>query len=166
MTSSDESRVILAITETAPIDTLWQVVSRWLSSPATKVVALFVADDRWIRAASLPFTREIPRAGGAATVFTPQRAEHVHRAAIARAQSIVEQLASKANRHVDFRVLAEGETQRVCEFIDEPTDRGCVVANHPRGCGRRNVLLMSKETRDELLIQPESEKNGGFARLL
>lgn len=122
MTSSDESRVILAITETAPIDTLWQVVSRWLSSPATKVVALFVADDRWIRAASLPFTREIPRAGGTATVFTPQRAEHVHRAAIARAQSLVEQLASKANRRVDFRVLAEGEPQRVCEFIDEHTE--------------------------------------------
>lgn len=122
MSNDDRSRVVLAITETAPIDTLWRVLSQWLSSPATEIVALFVADDRWYRAASLPFTHEIARVGGTATVFTAQRAEHVHRTAIARARALVEQLASGANRTVDFRVLAESELHSVCDIIDERTD--------------------------------------------
>lgn len=121
MQSNEQSRVVLAITETASIDSLWRVVSRWLSSPATEVVAVFVADDRWRRAASLPFTLEISRAGGAATVFTPQRAEDVHQAAIVRARSLVEALALKSNCTLEFRVLAENESQQLREVINERT---------------------------------------------
>ncbi len=122
MTGSDRTRVILAITETAPIDTLWQVVSKWASSPTTEVVAIFVAEDHWHRAASLPFTREIARVGGSATDFSPQRAENVHRSAIARARALIEQLAASTNRNVDFRVLSADQDDGVDDFVDERTE--------------------------------------------
>ncbi len=122
MTSNDRTRVILAITETAPIDVLWQVVSKWASSPATEVVAVFVAEDHWHRAASLPFTREIARVGGSTTDFSPQRAEHVHRTAIARARKLIEKLASSTNRTVDFRVLSADQDDAVYDLVDERTE--------------------------------------------
>ena len=122
MTGNDRTRVILAITETAPIDVLWRVVSKWASSPGTEVVAVFVAEDHWHRAASLPFTQEIARVGGSTTDFSPQRAEHVHRSAIARARELIEQLASSTNRTVEFRVLSPDEDDAVDEFVDEQTE--------------------------------------------
>ena len=122
MQKNDRTRIVLALTETAPIDALWQVLSRWASSPGTEVVAVFVADDRWHRAASLPFTEEISRVGGSSTVFTPQRAEHVHRSAIERARDLIEQLASSTDRTVEFRVLSADEDQSVYDIVNEHTE--------------------------------------------
>ncbi len=122
MTGNDRTRVIVAITESAPIDELWQVVSKWASSPGTELVAVFIAEDHWHRAASLPFTREIARVGGSTTDFSPQRAEYVHRSAIARARELIEQLAASTNRTVDFRVLSSDEDDAVDEVVDERTE--------------------------------------------
>ncbi len=122
MPRNERTRVVLAITESAPIDTLWQVLSKWASRPGTEVVALFIADDRWHRAASLPFTHEISRVGGSPTDFTAQRADHVHRSAIARARALIEQLASSANQSVEFKVLPADEDQAVRDIVDESTE--------------------------------------------
>jgi hypothetical protein len=113
------TRVIIALTETAPIDLLWTVTLERLASPETELLTLYIADDRWQRAASLPFTQEIPRLGGIPVGFTQQRAQDIHDAAIARARERMQQLAAEAKRRLIFEILSETDERRVSELVRE-----------------------------------------------
>ena len=119
MSREDRPRVIVALTETTSIDTLWRAVSQRIQHPDTELVTVFIADDRWRRAASLPFTREIPRSGGSSADFSMQRAEQIHKAAVQQAYERMKQLAASAQRQLSFKVLKEPNEQGVREVIGE-----------------------------------------------
>jgi hypothetical protein len=63
-------RVMLAVTETSPLDKLWQSLIDNLAGSRAEVVTVFVSDDTWRRVASLPFAVEISRVSGARAAFT------------------------------------------------------------------------------------------------
>ena len=77
--TDDKLRVVIAVTASSPLAALWHAAMNLLDESPGQLVALFIDDDRWQRAASLPFTREISRIGGAVADFTVQRAEQVNK---------------------------------------------------------------------------------------
>ena len=89
---------------------------RQLEESPGELVALFVEEDRWHRAASLPFTREISRTGRVAD-FTRKRAEQIHRDAITRARTAILELAEEARLEPSFEVLPESDVARLREFF-------------------------------------------------
>jgi len=115
--TDDRLRVVIAVTEFSPLSALWRAAMNLLNESPAELVALFVDDDRWRRAASLPFTREISRFGGSAADFTVQRAEQINKEAITRTRQRIKQLASKADLALAFEVLPESDQQRVNEFV-------------------------------------------------
>lgn len=116
-TTDDRLRVVIAVTESSPLTALWRAAMNLLGESPAELVALFVDDDRWRRAASLPFTREISRIGGAVADFTVERAEEVNKEAITRTRRRIEQLASKANLALAFEVLRESDQNRIQELV-------------------------------------------------
>jgi hypothetical protein len=88
-----------------------------MSESPAELLALYVDDDRWRRAASLTFTREISRVSGAVTDFTVQRAEQLNKEAITRTQRRIEKLAAKADLALAFEVLPESDQNRIKELV-------------------------------------------------
>jgi hypothetical protein len=119
-------RVVIAVTETSPLSALWQAAMNLMSETPAELVALFVDDDRWRRAASLPFTREISRVSGATADFTVQRAEQLNREAITQTRIRVEKLASKADLALAFEVLPESDQDRIKELVG--ADQNVLIA--------------------------------------
>ena len=111
-------RVVIAVTETTPVPRLWEAALRLLHGSPADLVALYVEDDRWHRAASLPFTREILRSGGVPVEFTRQRAEQVSKERAARIQDLIKELAAESNLEPAFEVLSESDAGRLREFIE------------------------------------------------
>lgn len=118
MNAEDRRRVIIAVTEGASVDRLWHFSARWLTTPDIELVVLYLSDDRWQRVASLPFTREFPRTGGAASDFTKKRAQQVHEAAIRQIRDLIQQRAAEARLPLVFETLAHTDPDRLREFID------------------------------------------------
>jgi len=116
---SETNRVIIAITELAPVQPLWREALQHLRESRDELMALFLADDQWHRAASLPFTREISRLSGVDVDFTSTRASEIHTEAVARAQRQLQQLAAEANRELAFEVLPESDQNKVREIVTE-----------------------------------------------
>ncbi|MGI9248013.1 MAG: hypothetical protein ACR2QI_03305 [Woeseiaceae bacterium] len=126
-TSKQDSRVervVIAITELAPVQLLWREAQQFLKESRVEIHALFVEDERWHRAASLPFTREISRISGVDADFTIQRAIEVHKEAINRAERQLQQLAAEAKHELAFEVLPELDQKK---FRDLAADVQCAV---------------------------------------
>lgn len=117
-------RVVIAVTELAPVQQMWGEALQFLEQSRTELHALFVEDQRWHRAASLPFTREISRLSGMDTDFTLQRAIEVHEEAIDRAQKQLQQLAAESDHELAFEVLPESDRGRIRDLV---ADVQCVV---------------------------------------
>jgi hypothetical protein len=115
--TDDRRRVVIAVTETSPLSALWRAAMDLMNESPADLVALFVDDDRWRRAASLSFTREISRVSGAVADFTAQRAEQLNKEAITRTQQHIEKLASKADLALAFEVLPESDQKRIRELV-------------------------------------------------
>ena len=81
--AESKRRIVIAVTETTPVQRLWGAAMRVLEDSPGELVTLFVAEDRWRRVASLPFTREISRTGRVAD-FTHNRAKQIQKDAVAR----------------------------------------------------------------------------------
>ena len=109
--------VLLVVTETSPVDKLWRALLEDLADAQAEVVAVFVSDDRWTRAASLPFTREISRLSGGSEAFTVRRAEQVVVDSLQRVQQRIRQLAEDRQMQLVFEILHERETYRIREFV-------------------------------------------------
>lgn len=124
MTTNQNSlrRIMLAITETSSLQDLWAAAMEHLEDTSTEVITLFVSDDRWRRAASLPFTREISRVGGGVSEFTLQRAEQVDKDAVVRAQGRLRKLAADAKIRFAFEILDEREATRIHELVRSELD--------------------------------------------
>ncbi len=115
-TNNDSVRIVIAVTETSPVQTLWRAALDRLREAPAEIVALFLADDRWHRVASLPFTCEISRIGGSIAAFTLQRAEQLNAEAVRRARRDIERLAAEANLALAFEVLSETDSNRIAEL--------------------------------------------------
>ena len=115
--TDDKLRVLIAVTEASPLPALWRAAMNLMSESPAEVLALFVDDNRWRRAASLPFTREISRVSGAAADFTDQRAVQLNKEAIKRTQQHIEKLASQADLSFAFEVLPESDQNRIEELV-------------------------------------------------
>jgi hypothetical protein len=116
--------VVIAITELAPVQRIWREALQFIEESRTELHALFVEDERWHRAASLPFTREISRVSGAGADFTVQRAIEVHRETIDRARRQLQQLAAESERELAFEVLPESDQKRIRDLA---ADGDCIV---------------------------------------
>jgi len=119
---SELRRIMLAITESSSLRELWSAVEDHLASEPAELITLYLSDDRWHRAASLPFTREIARFGGRSADFTPQRADQVGRDAMQRAHAQLRQLATDARIELAFEMLPENELTRLQEFVTSESD--------------------------------------------
>jgi len=115
--SDARARVLIALTESSPVNELWEAALARLGQSGADLVALFLAEDHWQRAASLPFTREIPRLGGADVEFTLQRARQLHDEAIERARRVVAELATEAKLSHAFEVLRESDRTKLAELL-------------------------------------------------
>jgi hypothetical protein len=115
MTSEERARVLVAVTETSPVAELWRaVLSR--HGTATEVVALFIPDDRWQRAASLPFTREVSKLGGTMADFTRQRADELNRQSVLGMHRRIKALAAEADLTFAFVELSQRNDKRLEEL--------------------------------------------------
>ncbi|MCP5092717.1 MAG: hypothetical protein GY949_17540 [Gammaproteobacteria bacterium] len=140
---SETYRVIIAITELAPVQPLWREALQHLRESRAELLALFLADDQWHRAASLPFTREISRLSGTDVDFTSKRASEVHKEAVERTQRQLQRLAADANRKLAFEVLPESDQNRVREIVTET----------------RTILIVPSELADRPIFA-ELQKSG------
>ena len=139
--ASDRIRIVIAITETTPLDALWKAAARQFGDLPAEVVALFFEDDRWMRAASLPFTREFSRLGGTPADFTVQRAHQLSRGAVERARSMMQSLASKANVSLIFDVLSEADPVLVSRYV---TKEGQLLLLPSALAGRADYIGLSR----------------------
>jgi len=120
MTANDpRRRVLLALTESAPVQRLWQAVLDQLREGPADVCAVFVVDERWQQAASLPGTLEISRVSGTALEFTRERADELCRAAAARARQDIERRAAEAQLRLSFDVLADSVHDRLKDLLSD-----------------------------------------------
>lgn len=114
---NDRTRVLMAVTEASPIERLWQAALEMIRETEAELYVLLLIDDRWHRAASLPFTREISRIGGAHSDFTRQRAEQVRSETVAKVRMVIEEKATEANLVCSFETLSESEPEHINEFV-------------------------------------------------
>jgi hypothetical protein len=148
-------RVIIVVTETSPVAELWDAALHARSDTQDELVVVFFHDERWHRAASLPFTREVPMAGGAERDFTLQRAEQLLNEAAANLRKAIEKLASSAGLSVAFQTVSELDTEQAqlllageISVVVGPS----ALAEHPvlaelRRLDRRLVLIESSRPR-------------------
>lgn len=137
-------RIVIAMTETSPLQALWDAALRARSETPADLVAVLLHDERWERAASLPFTREVRSVGGASEDFTRQRARQLLEDSVAAIRARVEQLAKQAGCDVAFQVLAESDEAQVRVLLQAGTTvvvSTGVLAEHPVISGLPRVGL-------------------------
>lgn len=115
--TSERTRIVLAVPESSRVDRLWAAAEEAIRGIEAELVVLLLSDDRWQRAASLPFTQEISRIGGRYSAFTRQRAQRIASEAIARTQTALSDLAGKARLQCSFCALSESQPDSIHEFV-------------------------------------------------
>jgi len=117
--ADDKTRIVIAITESTRLPALWKAAARQFGTLPVEVITLFLEDDSWVRAASLPFTREISRLSGSSADFTLTRAKQISRAAAERARGLLQGFAAEANVSLVFEILSEADPQRIGRYASE-----------------------------------------------
>ena len=120
--TSNTRRIMLAVTEASSLQSLWRAAMEHMTGERAELITVLVRDDRWRRAASLPFTEEVCRASGGSMNFTLQRAEEVDRDAVVRTQGRLQQLATDSEIQLAFEILAEHEAKRIHEVVRPESD--------------------------------------------
>ena len=120
--TTDLRRILLAVTETSPLTRLWRAVAEHLVDTRVELITIFVSDDRWHRAASLPFTREISRIGRSNVEFTAKRAEQINKDAVDRTRIQLQRLADEAKLHFVFEVLREQQATQLRDLVSVEQD--------------------------------------------
>lgn len=119
---SEKRRILLAITEASPLPDLWRAVIEYLAGARGELTTVFVSDDRWHRAASLPFTREVSRVSGDSEDFTRERAQQIDEDTVGRTHRELERLATEADLPLEFEVLPEHDTAKLREIASVQRD--------------------------------------------
>ena len=151
--SDDRARILIAVTETSPVTELWQAALEQLDRDA-ELVALFVSDDRWHRAASLPFTREISRLGAVAD-FTRQRADQLYKESVARIRKSIAELAEQSDVAPEFEELSDRNAARLEELAAGA--RSVLIASSLITREPIYTFISSLDCRIELIDSPASE---------
>ena len=120
--TSEKRRILLAITETSPLQDLWRAVVESLAGSHGELTTVFVSDDRWHRAASLPFTREVSKVSGDSENFTRERAKQIDEDTVGRTHRELEKLASEAELPFEFEVLPEHDASKLREIVSVQHD--------------------------------------------
>jgi hypothetical protein len=154
--SRDAVRITIALTESSSEQQLWRAALRHLSDSPAELTALFFADDRWHRAASLPFTCEISRIGGAVANFTAQRAEQVSHEAATRARRRMQVLAADAGLALGFEILSDSDQKRARELVGGA--RNILIA--PSFITSRPIFAQFRKL-DCQIVLIEAEDGGG-----
>jgi hypothetical protein len=115
-------RVMLAVTETSPLEILWESLVEYVAGSRAEVITVFVGDDTWRRVASLPFAVEISRISGTRVAFTQRRAEQLGEDAAGRMRQRLEQLAAGTDLEVVFEVLTATEAGQLRRLVDIERD--------------------------------------------
>lgn len=160
--SDERRRVFIAVTESSPLPDLWREAMNLMSESPADLIALFVDDQRWHRAASLPFTREISKLSGSVAEFTAQRAEELNREAATRMQRRIEELATEARLAFGFEVLSESDQKRITELLDAAHNvliapsqiRSRPIYTHLSRCSCRLMLIEAPEEKQETREAP------------
>ncbi len=153
MKKSDRpTRILIAVTERSPVSELWQAALEHFDNDA-EVVALFVSDDRWHRAASLPFTREISRLGAVAD-FTRQRADQLYKDSVARIRRSISELARETDLAATFEELSERNAARLEELATGA--RSVLIASSHITGEPIYARFISLGCRIELIESPEN----------
>ena len=121
-TRNELRRVLLALTDNIPLAPLWNALTSQLEGSPAEVVAIFVTDERWRRAARLPFTREISKVSGSSANFTEQRAEQLHKEHFEETRKQVRELAAESNLELIFELLSESDAGRIRELVEAGHD--------------------------------------------
>lgn len=152
MTANEAStRIVIALTETSPVAELWEAALKVTHGTQGEVTVVFLHDERWQRAASLPFTREVSRAGGSASDFTAQRAEQLLAATAAGLKQHVEELARGAGMSVAFQVLPETDIVQSRTLLS----LGASVVVGPSALAKHPVFVeLSSSGLRVMLIEP------------
>ena len=151
--TNDLRRILLAVTETSPLTRLWGVVAEHLVDTPGELITLFISDDRWHRAASLPFTREISRIGRTNVKFTSKRAEQIDKDVVDRTRLQLQRLADEAKLQFVFEVLRNHQTSQLHELVGVEHDV-LIVPSHLRGWpvyaefARLNCQILLVDTED------------------
>jgi hypothetical protein len=119
---TERRRIVLAVTETSPLPALWRIAKQHLVDPNDELITYLIHDERWRRAASLPFTREVSRISGRRQDFTEGRAAEIDAVATARLTKQLRRLTEDAPRRIVLEVLPEGEIHRVLEKLSAVKD--------------------------------------------
>ncbi len=119
---SEKRRILLAITEASPLPDLWRAVVDYLAGAHGELTTVFVSDDRWHRAASLPFTREVSKVSGDSEDFTRERARQIDEDTVGRTHRELEKLASEAELSFAFEVLPEHDASKLREIVSVQHD--------------------------------------------
>ncbi len=115
----EKRRILLAITEASPLQDLWRAVIDYLEGAHGELTTVFFSDDRWHRAASLPFTREVSKVSGDSENFTRERAQQIDEDTVGRTHRELEKLASEAELPFAFEVLPEHDASTELPFAFE-----------------------------------------------
>ena len=121
-TRNDKRHILLAITEASSLPDLWRAVIEHLAGDIGELTTVYVTDDRWHRAASLPFTREVCRVSGDSENFTPQRAQQIDEDTVGRTHRELQKLATEAELQCAFKVLPEHDAARLKEIVSVEYD--------------------------------------------
>ena len=153
--SKQARRVVIALTETSPVAELWDAALHARSDAADELVVVFLHDERWHRAASLPFTREVPMAGGADRDFTLQRAEQLLNESATNLRKTFEKLASRAGLSVVFQTLSEQDPEQAQSLLAGEIS----VVVGPSALAEHPVLVeLRRLDRRLVLIEPSRPK--------
>jgi hypothetical protein len=101
---------------------LWRIAKEHLADPKDQLITYMVHDDRWRRAASLPFTREVSRISGHHSDFTQWRAARIDNEIAERLACQLQALAREAERQLVFQVLLEHEAGDVLHQLGATAD--------------------------------------------
>ena len=151
--TNDLRRILLAVTDTSPLTRLWSAVVEHVVDTHVELITIFISDDRWHRAASLPFTREISRIGRANVKFTPKRAEQINKDAVDRTRLQLQRLADEAELQLVFEVLREHQTTQLHDLVSVEQDV-LIAPSHLRGrpvyaeFARLNCPILLVDTED------------------
>ena len=110
-------RIIFAFTDSRSIAELWRAAVGAAQGIEAELVAVYLDDERWYRAASLPFTREFPKIGGGSADFTRQRAEELIIETVSKIRSEINRLATESGQTIAFETLAESDHERIQLFV-------------------------------------------------
>lgn len=157
MSSNEElRRIVIAMTESSPVADLWAAAMEQIRDSRAELIAVYLHDERWEHAASLPFTQEISLVGGSATDFTLHRAEQLLAEAVSLLRDQIDQLASKAGLQVAFEVLPESDTALARALfgsgeilvVGSPVLREHRIFADLRELAQKVLLIESEKSRD------------------